>query len=60
MSAYTLWNVKVRKSYTETTQVLAITENEAYSIARQMPNVVMVESVEWDEPEQDAAEAQDQ
>lgn len=56
MSAFTVWDVVVRKSYTDTIQVLAETENDAYAIAQQEPGVVMIERVTWNDP--DAAEAQ--
>lgn len=45
MGAETVWNVKVRKSYTETIQVSAVTSDDAYESARREPGVVMVESV---------------
>ncbi|HEY6022267.1 MAG TPA: hypothetical protein VIY48_21135 [Candidatus Paceibacterota bacterium] len=57
MSAETVWNVKVRKSYTETIQVHAVTEDEAYEAARREDGVVMVESIEWDDPEKQAPNA---
>jgi hypothetical protein len=51
MSADTEWKVKVRKSYTEEITVYAVTQAEAYDKAREEPGVVLVEDVEWVDPE---------
>lgn len=45
MGAATTYNVRVRKSYTEVVQVLAITGAEAYAEARKLPGVMMIEKV---------------
>lgn len=49
MSAETIWDVRVRKSYSENIQVQAITEADAYEAARKIDGVVMIESVEWND-----------
>ncbi len=51
MGANTLWMVKVRKSYTETIEISAVTSDEAHEKARREHGVIMVESVEWKDPE---------
>ena len=50
MGAEIVWNVRVRKSYSETIQVHAVTSDEAYEAARQEPGVVMIENVQRDDP----------
>ena len=57
MSANTVWNVTVRKLCTEVVQVLAATPDEAFEEARRLDGVVLVEGVEWDDPDQRAREA---
>lgn len=52
MSANTLWNVKVRKSYTETIKVSAVTSDEAIEEARRINGVIFVEDVRWYDPEE--------
>ena len=52
MSAYTIWNVTVRKSYIETMKVCAEDMEQARLFALANDGVVSVEDVEWDEPEE--------